>query len=368
MTKAADIVRMQTDLLDEFRIPDPQARGLMHAVQTAAGLQVRFPVSIMGGLVDHLMFGAGGSASAGVRGLFASTHKALISTPSCAPMVANGLITARAYRVQENMTSAVLARADALPGDTRYGLDEDQIRPPRPAGFAYFCQPLPHLVRPTRTGIYPDPSIGLVTWTAVVDIDDDGEPRELAWLSVVWDDVWRNPPEGRNGRGYHGADTLRCQFVPVTAFAVRPGDLLGGAVLPVRQLGEAQMRSPLHTVGALWQLLGETVPAASGDRVEQAREDTDRADRRRARRAGMADAPEVTTVVLRREHRPVQNPGTGRKPETRVEIDEYEAWRWIGSEKRGDRMRVRRKIRKHWSSRDESLPVRTRTVVSDLRR
>lgn len=365
MTTAADIVRMQADLLDQFRTPDPQARGMTLIVERAGGEQVEFPVSIMGRLVDELMFGERGSADATARAMFISANPAIYARPSCAPMAGNGLMLARAYRVQENMTAAVLARADALPADARFGLDEDQITPPRAAGFAYFCEPVPHLVRPGRIGTSPDPSIGLITWTAVVDMDEHGEPRELCWLVIVWDDMYRNPPPGTRPRPGHP------RFAPVTAFAVTPGHLTGGPVLPVRRLGEPQVRSPLHTVAALWQLLGETVPSTSGDhveRVERGVEDVDKRARRQARAAGIVGEPEVTTVVLRRERRPVQQPGTGRKPEYRVEIEPYEAWRWIGSERLGTRKRVRRTIRKHWSSNDDSLPVRQRVVVNELRR
>lgn len=373
MTTAAEIVAMQAALLDQFRIPDPQHRGMVHAVQRAAGDFVEYPVSIMGRLVDELMFGERGSADTRVRHVFASLNPALQAAPSCAPMAANGLAIARAYRVQENMTPAVLARADALPADARFGLSEDEITPPRACGFAYFCEPVPHLLHPKQTGPTPDPSIGLVTWTAVVDMDDDGEPRELAWLVIVWDDMYRNPPPADYGRGHQRramldrADGDHCRFAPVTAFAVMPGHLLGGPVLPVRRLGEAQMRSPLHTVGALWQLLGETLPA-DGDHVEQEREETDKRTRRRARMAGMTEPSEVTTVVLRRVSRPVQNPGTGRPWDTRIWIEPYRAKRWVGSERRGDRRLVVRTIPGHWSVNNESLPERKRKIVSDLRR
>lgn len=378
MSTAADIVRMQADLLDAFRTPDPNMRGYVYAVQTAGRQRVEYPVSVIGRIVDLLMFGPSGTVGEEIRRMFVSLPgdgaPAWAAPYSAAAIVGNGLSTARAFRVQENMTDAVLRRCDALPADTRFGLDEDQITPPRPSGFAYFCQPVPHRARPSADPA-DDPGIGLITWTAVVDMDEHDEPRELAWVVVVWDDAVRTKIVGEVGRKLHAGlrDQPRSKqrFVPVTAFAVTPGHYLGGAVLPVRQLGEPHMRSPVHTVGALWQLLGETIPAASGDhaeRVEHGTEELDKRTRRQARMAGLDEPSEVTTVVLRREHKPVQHPGTGRKPEYRVEIDAYEAWRWIGSERLGTRKRVRRTIRKHWSSKDESLPVRQRTVVSELRR
>ena len=374
MTTAADIVRMQADLLDGFRTRIPgESNGYAHVVQTASGKRIEYPVSTVGKIIDLLMFGPSGTVDEYTRPLFTSlnhTGREWAPPLTSAGIVGHGVAQARAYRIQENMTDAVLRRADALPDDTRFGLDEDQIRPPRPAGFAYFCEPVPHRARPG--GRPDDPGIGLITWTAMVDMDEIAdEPRELAWVVVVWDDVMRTRILGEVGRNI-GREVPRNKqrFVPVTAFAITPGHLTGGPLLPIKQFGEAQMRSPIHTVAALWQLLGETIPAVSGDhveRVEQAAEEADRRSRRTARAAGV-DEPEVTTVVLRRERRPVQNPGTGRKPEYRVEVDAYEAWRWVGSERLGTRKRVRRTIRKHWSCNDESLPVRERVVVSELRR
>lgn len=382
MSSAADIVRMQADLLDAFHLPDPRSPNLAHVANTASGQRIEFPVSVVGKIVDHLMFGPNGSAGREVRPLFVSLDRRAVEEGwappySCAAIVGNGLAHARAYRVQENMTDAVLRRADALPADTRFGLNEDEITPPRSAGFAYFCEPVTHLSRPARgTGSLGDPGIGLITWTAVVDMDDADQPRELAWMVVVWDDVCRTRVFGEMGRKLHdavddGRPRGKQRFVPVTAFAVTPGHLLGGALLPIKQFGEQQLRSPLQTVGALWSLLGETVPSTSGDHIERvahSTEATDKRTRRQARAAGIDGEPEVTTVVLRRESKPVQNPGTGHKPTSRVEIEEYTAWRWVGSEARGDRRRVRRPIRKHWSSRDTSLPIRERTVVSELKR
>lgn len=359
MSRAEEIVALQAELLEEFHIPDPRDRQKVRiGVKLGEGGEYVTPLSLMGRAVDLVLYGESAAD-------FDHYAAGPADVKTVAPAIAHGLSIARTYRVQENMTPAIAERADSLPAGTVFGLGDDEIEPPRPAGFAYFEEPVHYY--PLPDGEKYAPGVGAISWATIADtLAEDGRPIDLVWLVVVWDDVSRSPwwDSGQDrGEGYRSA-VPGARFVPITATAMRPGETLTGTPIPPRKLGDRPIRNPSHVVAALWQMLGETVP--SGDRAEQTSEPIDRRAQRRARRGGLEARSEVTTVVLRRERRPVQHPGTGAPHDSRVWVEEYEGWRWIGS---GDnRRRVRRKIRGHWSCNNEELPIRRRRVVSELRR
>lgn len=359
MSRAEEIVALQAELLEEFHIPDPDAPyQVRFGVQMGGGGEYVVPVSKMGRIVDLVLYGD----VPDWKDYRAGSQNARTVSPA----VAYGLSVGRTYRVQENMTAPIVERADALPAGTVFGLGDGEIQPPRPDGFAWFEELVPY--RPVAPGHdVTEPGIGVITWSSIANANLLGEPVELLWLVVVWDDIgrsaWWKSGEDR-GDGYGPLTGSGSRFVPVTATVMRPGETLNGTPIPPRKLGDKPIRNPSHVVAALWQMLGETVP--SGDRAEQESETIDRRTQRRARRAGMSERSEVTTVVLRQERRPVQNPGSGQPRTERVWVEPYDAWRWVGS---GDnRRRVRRRVAGHWSVNNEELPIRQRRVVSELRR
>lgn len=268
---------------------------------------------------------------------------------------------ARAYRVQENMTDVIAARARDLPADA---VVVDGRRPPRPFGLVRLDEPLRlRNVQGEGQAAY---------WVGWASFTIPGGAQ--GWALTLWNDVldgpdettrnlWRDA-EAKDPNAYREvsvADGHREMFgrwAPITIDYVMEGAPLRG--------GPGDDADALRTIVALWELLGETAPApADLDRVEQADEHLPRTTRRRALREGI-DEPAVTTVVLRRQSRPVQHPGTGVPHDSRVWIEPYEAWRWVGP--RHDRRRVRRKIAGHWSCNNDALPVRERKIVSELRR
>ena len=371
---AARVLARRSEILDAFHVPHPDRRGGGSAMVMGDGQSLEVPRSQMSEAVDLL-----------ARRMRLITAR----TPSLAPAVAVGLSRGRAYRVQENMTPALIERADTLPVRTRIF---DDIRPPRPCGFAWLEEPLPFQVDANpdhaRHGIVP--ALSAVSWAAIVD--DSGrtgpgrplqpsDARDLLYVVCLWDDMSRFGGWRTVRHGYDSA-VPGMAIAPVTVGVWGVGHILGTPRMRNRldevladdiddsaaaRIMRSSLRAPIRTVAALWQMLGETVEGPAGHDVERSGEDVDRRTARRARNTGV-ESSEVTTVVLRRQARPVINPGSGSPMTSRIKIDEYEAWRWVGSEKRGDRRRVRRMISAHWSNGDESLPVRERKIVSELRR
>lgn len=333
MTTASEVVALQADMLDMFFLPHPDYPGVRLHMELGGGGQIEVPRSQMGDMID-------------LEAL--NTLPDGIHIPSLAPAIACGLTLGRAYRVQENMSVPIAERADAMAGTLRIF---DDIKPPSASGFVWFDEPIPHEVhgRIERD----DPGFSAITWTCAVDDRDD--PRQLVYVVTLWADLyhrswWDAPPK---------RFTLTTRFCPVAVVSVRAGTRIGRPVI----VG-TDTRTPVRLVAALWQMLTETLPTRDGERVEHADEDVDRRAQRRARRSGIDAA--VTTVVLRRESRPTRHPGSGTPWDSKVWIDEREAWRWIGS---GDtRRKVRRNVRGHWSVNNDELPVRDRRIVSELRR
>lgn len=378
MTSAAEIVRLQAAMLGSFMTPAPGRRYMATGVLTGKGEQFSAPVSAIGQLVDQALLGprAGYGISA-----FSELHGPgvyegnLSVADTCAPLVAHGVSRARAYRIQENMTEPIERRADALSLETTFDVYTDgAIMPPRMAGWAWFEQPLRIL---TGRREEHEPVVGAITWNTVVKPEKAGGewPGDVLWLAVLWEDRaryrwWVPGTQDTTKTNQPGAEHER--FIPLHVRLVLPGEHLDGTPMappPGRRLDAAvqglAVRNPQHVVAALWQMLNEEIP---GD-ADHSTEPTDRAAQRAARREGVTtDTREVTTVVLRRERRPTQHPGTGRKPTYRVEIPAGYGYRWIGPRNSPDRKKVLRPIRKHMSSNDDSLPVRTRVVVNDLRR
>lgn len=333
MTTASEVVALQADMLDMFFLPHPDYPGVRSAMELGGGGQFVVPRSQMGDMIDLEALGRKAETLVG---------------PTLAPAVACGLSIGRTYRVQENMSVPIAERADAMASTLRIF---DDVKPPSASGFVWLDEPIPHDVRGHIEN--DDPGYSAITWTCSVDDRDD--PHTLIYITTLWADLyhrswWDAPPK---------QFTLTTRFCPVTVVAVKAGGRVGGPTLTA-----TDTRSPMRLVAALWQMLTETLPASDGGRVEHTDEDVDRRAQRRARRSGIDAA--VTTVVLRRESRPTRHPGSGTPWDSKVWIDEREAWRWIGS---GDtRRKVRRNVRGHWSVNNDELPVRDRRIVSELRR
>jgi hypothetical protein len=368
---AADVVAAQAMMLDHLRTPDSarnsqpgNAKPMTITLDDGEAFDV--PFSKLGDMIDVIVQRGGDDLD---------SDKPL-GRATAAPIVAYGVAFARPYRVLENMTGPLARRADTLPDElTLLGQGEHSVCPPRPHGFAVLERGMPFLAEADPDApAYGEPGISLVTWTMVgngVEVDHmrPDLPADAAWIVVVWDDIrrWRTLNPEERGQGYHTV-VDGFPFVPVQVQVLNVGDDLA-ATAPAGHPFMSQYgpyRHPLRVVFALWQMLGETVPGVEVDRSD---EPAGRRAFRAARRAGLnRPQAEVTTVVLRAERRPTVNPGSGRPHTSRVEIEGYWAWRWIGSEAAGTRMRVRRFVRKHWSCNDESLPVRKNKIVSELRR
>lgn len=265
-----------------------------------------------------------------------------------------GVGRARAYRVQENMTEAIERRAREFDPDMKVSRDD---MPPRPDGIVRLEEPLRFV---NHGGL--DQAAHWITWSGF----EEADTALRGAVITLWNDVLTEPDQQIRAtwaetqvaspldiRGGEGHRTLFGRWAPVTI-----GYIVEGATIEAPHYATRLLL-------ALWALLGETVPASGGDRVEATEDHLSRTVRRRAARDGI-EAPAVTTVVLRRESRPTINPGTGTPWDSRVWIEGYEAWRWVGP--RHDRRRVRRWIPGHWSVNNEELPVRQRKIVSELRR
>jgi hypothetical protein len=352
MTRAADIVAIQAGLIDEFYRPHPDRPRLNYGSHRVGGDELIVPRSKMSELADTMAMGV----SPEVQG------------QSVAPLIVHGLKRGRAYRVQENMTEVVSARARELPDNTRAIID---IQPPRPNGFAWFDEPIPAFRDDPEERGY-----SAISWTSAVDkFPDDGTAAVsyedvhqigLSFLITFWADLHH-----RAWRSSSGITAPHTALFPVTVRSMYAGDRVRGLwQARLAQHVEFEIDTPLvlrpeRIALALWQLLGETIPAPPGSRVDRDDEHVPRSTERRARNLGMQE-PGVTTVVLRREARPTLHPGTGTPMSSRVWIEPYKARRWVGP--RHDRRLVVRTIGGHWSNNDLSLPERKRIVVSELRR
>lgn len=293
---------------------------------------------------------------------------------------AEGLAMARAYRVQENMTEAIWERARQIPAGARIGRLDDvgdptAIAPPRGFGFVVLEEPLRF-----REAMGFDTFMHVLTWTSFVS---DDYTRQ-GWLVTGYNDRYREPDQVLESYpGYEERFDLRRheeffgRWAPVGGWFLLSGREMGPLSFPATQaqkekafrlgckVNEENLNVGVVTA-ALWLLLGETVPAPHRDTVEVSEEHVPKTARRRASREGLND-PTVSTVVLRRERRPTANPGTGKPQQSRVWVEGGFTRRyWVGP--KGKQVAVTRRIGGHWSNNDESLPVRERRVVSELRR
>lgn len=309
-----------------------------------------------------------------------------VQGPALAALLATTVGWARAYRVQENMTPVILERGKTMQSTDRIG--EGSLRPPRPYGLVRLEEPLIFdEVRGRKQVIY------WISWASMAMAGELGlylptHGRD-AWAIAVWGDVEDGPDEVIRSIWDHPANKgaspahaerrhreLFGRWAPVSV-----GYLVGGSPVgdewitdPERMrkvrdriskegwVFDGAIHNPMRWLVALWELLGETMPAAD---VEHASEYVPRSTVKRARNGGIVE-PAVTTVVLRRQSRPTVNPGSGSPMTSRIWIEGYNAWRWVGP--RNDRRKVRRKVTGHWSNLDESLPTRERKIVSELRR
>ena len=280
-----------------------------------------------------------------------------------ARLVGQRLRGARTYRVAAAMTPAITLRAGTLHPDT---VVARSAPPPRPSGFVVFEQPL--RLREIRGR---DQLTHALAWVEITGLD----ARAPTWYVLPMGDLSRDvdavmaPTVAEHG----GLDTwtrARGTWAPCTPMAFGPRHTVG----PTRTLLTDDYRgrqaaepgpplqmsadNPVRHVAALWALLSETRPPAG---VAQDPEHLDRATARRARREGVD--PEVTTVLLR----PVvgrPGAGTGKPLDHRVWVEGgFTRTYWTGP---GRTVPVKRRIGGYWMG-DETLPVRNRTVVNDLR-
>lgn len=305
----------------------------------------------------------------------------LTATP-ISGQVADALLNARAYRVQENMTAEILARAARLADDTEFGdvipNTYEGIMPPRPTGFLVFDEPIRY---PEALG-YQE-IMHMITWSPVMD--PTKETR--GWLVTGWNDRYREPDavletypfedasdpfdsedyERRNGR-----------WAPLGGWFLPARTEVGPVVWVVQKRQQAKAKALGLAVdglcninirrhfAALWQLLGETIPAQSRPTTTEITDGhTSHSTLRRARNMGLND-PGVSVVTLRRERRPVQHPGTGRKQDYRQLVQGgFERTYWVG--RGADKRPVKRRIDSYWTG-PLGAPERQRRIVSELRR
>lgn len=333
MTPARQVLDLQVDLAE--RIEDPQYPLAAYLNVVANNMQLGTPVG----------------------------REVKISN-----LVFDHVLSGRAFRVAANMTPEVQLRAE---DETKLPQGGPIDPPLRHRGFAWFEEPIRFREIRNRMQV-----VFAITWGFTMN--DDGR---RGWLISLWGDVSREVDEvltdrvGRGMREWHKGWSVGQHirqyggWAPV-AIAFIPRDRGWGPshlVIPEAQKAEiiADRSTPnpdpvscIRYVGALWQLLSETVDVVGHESATATMVST------RKRRTPVVK--DVTTVTLRRPSRPTLRPGTGKRHEYRSWVEGgYTITYWVGP---GRKIPVKRTIGGHWSDLDESLPIRNRPKVYELKR
>lgn len=292
-------------------------------------------------------------------------------------------LSGRSYRVASNMNAEIYRRAweddtVALPWSASFG----DFAPPRHRGFVVFEEPLRI---PEARG--RDQFVHAAVWGFGQDFTG-----QRGWMVTLWGDLKRDvddvmatvlhkPSKRRKVRHFiedslfaEGMETYYASYgrwAPVSVQYLRRDRRLGPAVGQMNPAQQAKIiaegdtplgivRSTHRIIPALWSLLTET-----RDIEEQAEPVATPRVRSSSGTQRVMRSDEVRTIVLRRPSRPTQEPGTGKKRDQRcwVEGGYYQTF-WTGP---GRKIPVRRLIGGHWSVADESLPIKNRPTVMDLR-
>jgi hypothetical protein len=307
------------------------------------------------------------SAEMGGAGVGAAGQQADVTVSR---LIFEHTLTSRAIRIGANMNPEILLRAGdvGLLGRTaRFGED---VAPVRHRGFAVFEETLwvPE-IRSRRQAVHA------ISWGFLQFASTDGGYGR-GWLVTFWGDVTRDIDEvvDKNVMKEYGVDSYVRSFgrwSPITCFPIAKGSMVGGEyshlsperLADIERLGQTpdfETFRPERLTAAVWQLMGETIEVTESTTVAQV------PTTRKIGRGRDTVRPEVTVCTLRRPSRPTINPGSGKKRETRSWVDGgYEQTFWTGP---GRSIPVKRVIGGHWSVNDETLPIKNRPRVDDLRR
>lgn len=306
----------------------------------------------------------------------------------------NASVTPEIMRTAESYRDADTIDSIAWPPQQRgvMVLDEPiRFREPRSrwqAAHIVTWQPLTEKVRipvafspssPSRPVDYPfgDPS----TFITVQPGEPDYEPP-MGYLVTLWNDANREADTvtqeliddiRRDNRPHAIEDVTRMLggFFPIQTFAAEVAQRCG----PMwHEIGYEKARE-IHREGytpnpqgamsvgrmilACWDLMSQTIPAAELPEVDR---HVSRTMRKRAQREGLSG--EVSVIVLRREKRAVQHPGTGTKLDHQVPVAGHYRNQACG---KGRKERKRIWVADHKRG-PEGTPVINKPKVYDLRR
>lgn len=223
--------------------------------------------------------------------------------------------------------------------------------------------------------------IHMVSW-ATVGLRSQGGDTVPGYLVMLWNDGNRDMDEltqdliERLRRKGGPADVRRVRrmvgdFYPIQLMTISSCGVVGPMWHELAGVGGSPGRLPETASGAVsitrlvlacWDLMSQTIARSPED---EAGPHVERSARRRAERAGLDG--DVTVIALRREARPVINPGSGVKLDHQVPVREHYRHYWVKDPATGERVRVRRRIEAHMRG-PEGTPVINKPKVYDLRR
>lgn len=324
-------------------------------------------------------------------------------------VIAHQVLRSATFHVDASVTPEILRTAESYrDGDTIATV----ARPLRPRGVMVLDEPIrfqeprsreqsAHIVNwqpltekirmpigftpdsPSMPVDYPfgDPS----TFIAVEPGEPDYEPP-LGYLVTLWNDTNREVDEvtlelfetlaregAHEGRRHAVQDAQRVTggFFPIQTYAVEANQRCGpmwhaiepGKLATIKREGYIPNPKGSMSVGrlilAIWDLMSQTVPAAELDDTVR---HVARTTRKRAQREGLSG--EVSVIVLRREKRPVLNPGSGSKLDHQVPVAGHYRNQACG---KGRKERKRIWVAEHKRG-PEGTPVINKPKVYDLRR
>lgn len=335
---------------------------------------------------------------AGVAGKYGLTRD------NAGPMVAHNVLRSSTIRVGANVVPEIHRTAASY--DARTPI-KDVALPSHKYGCAVFDEPIrftdpkslemqvhmmtwfplsvavripvayaPGHPRPKEPYPFGDPS----TFMEIPE-DDPGYIEPSIYLAMLWNDTNREIDgsvqeifaqiEAREGRRrYEEANRLFGGFWPTQVVAFEVDHLIGPTWVKnfndaefIRNQGYVANKDGAFNLGRLivatWDLLRQTVPASELPDEER---HVARSARRRAEREGLSS--DVSVIVLRREKRPVIEPGTGTKLDHQVTVSGHYRDQPYGP---GRKLVKRIWIKGHKRG-PEGTPVIDKPKVYDLRR